>query len=135
VITLIDSSLWIDFTRHRSPERLKQFIAPYLFDASAHVAPPIMFELLRDASEPEFRALTSYLATYPTLSTPDNLWHQAATLGRRCRKAGHTASSLDLLIATVAMAHDAELVTLDEHFVKIGKCGGPQVKLLRRPGA
>ena len=133
VVTLIDTSIWIDFTRRRSPERLKRFVAPYLFDASAHLAAPVTFELLRDATEQEFAALTAHLATFPTLPTPENIWHRAASLGRRCRKAGHTAGSLDLLIATVALAHDAVLVTLDDDFEKIARCGGPKVKLLRRP--
>ncbi len=131
--TLIDTSLWIDFTRRKSPERLKRFVAPYLFDASAHLADPIVFELLREATDPEVTALTQHFATFPLLRTPEDIWQRAATLGRKCRKAGHTAGALDLLIATVALEHDAVLVTLDEDFAKIGECGGAQVKLLRRP--
>jgi predicted nucleic acid-binding protein len=133
VRTLIDTSLWIDFTRRKSPERLKRFVAPYLFDASAHLAEPILFELLREATEQECTDLRDLLATLPVLRLPDDFWLQAAALGRRCRKAGHTAGSVDLLIATVARAHDAVLVTLDEDFTNIGKHGGIEVKLLRRP--
>jgi len=32
---LLDSSLWIDFTRARSPLVLKQFIAPYVLDPTS----------------------------------------------------------------------------------------------------
>ncbi len=32
---LLDSSLWIDFTRARSPLALKQFIAPFVLDLAA----------------------------------------------------------------------------------------------------
>lgn len=35
---LLDSSLWIDFTRARSPLVLKQFIAPFVLDPVAHLA-------------------------------------------------------------------------------------------------
>ena len=133
MVTLIDTSLWVDFSRRKSPERLKRFVAPYLFDASAHLAEPVMFELLRDATDQEMTILTQHFATFPRLNTPDDLWQRAAALGRRCRKAGHTAGSMDLLIATVALVHEAVLVTLDEDFAKIGECGGLQVKLLRRP--
>ena len=28
--TLIDASLWIDFTRTRSPRAIKRFVAPYI---------------------------------------------------------------------------------------------------------
>jgi hypothetical protein len=43
---LLDTSLWIDFTRARSPTALKQFIAP----------------------------MESQFATLPTLPTPADLW-------------------------------------------------------------
>jgi hypothetical protein len=33
---LLDTSLWIDFTRSRSPTPLKQSIAPYVLDPKAH---------------------------------------------------------------------------------------------------
>jgi predicted nucleic acid-binding protein len=39
--TLIDSSLWIDLSRARSPRTLKAFIAPYVNDPQACVAEPI----------------------------------------------------------------------------------------------
>jgi hypothetical protein len=37
---LLDTSLWIDFTRTRSPPPLKQFIAPFVLDPEAHLAEP-----------------------------------------------------------------------------------------------
>ena len=35
---LIDTSLWIDFTRSRSPQSLKRFIAPYILSPDAALA-------------------------------------------------------------------------------------------------
>lgn len=37
---LLDTSLWIDFTRARSPAPLKKFIAPFVLDPEAHLAEP-----------------------------------------------------------------------------------------------
>ncbi len=51
--SLIDSSLWIDLTRARSPRTLKAFIAPFVNDAQACVAEPIAFEVLRHATDAE----------------------------------------------------------------------------------
>jgi hypothetical protein len=48
---LLDTSLWIDFTRTRSPGALKQRIAPYVLDRAAHLAEPVRFEVLRAAGE------------------------------------------------------------------------------------
>jgi len=37
---LLDTSLWIDFTRTRSPAPLKLFIAPFVLDPETHLAEP-----------------------------------------------------------------------------------------------
>ena len=133
MITLIDTSLWIDLTRRKSPQSLRQRIAPYLLDPSAHTADPVAFELLRNALPAEIEFLTRRLEALPRLPSPVDLWNRAAKLGQNCRKAGHTAGAIDLLITAVAVAHQAVIVTLDEDFEKIGKIVGLEVKLLRRP--
>src|SRR4051794_29207230 len=104
---LVDASLWIDFSRARSPQSLKDFIAPYILDREACIAEPVTFEVLRYANEAETRQLRAMFRTLPMLLTPPTLWTDAAALGQRCRLHGITAGSLDLLIASVALYHDA----------------------------
>ena len=84
--TLIDTSLWVDFTRTRSPRELKRFIAPYILDPGAHVAEPIAFEILRHATASEVKQLTQQFQSLPTLATPPTLWIKAAELGQACRQ-------------------------------------------------
>ena len=132
MITLIDTSLWIDLTRRKSPQSLRQRIAPYFLDPSAHTADPVAFELLRHALPAEIEFLTRRLEALPRLPSPVDLWNRAAKLGQNCRKAGHTAGALDLLIAVIAAASDATLITLDEDFAKIAEVGDFDVKLLMR---
>jgi predicted nucleic acid-binding protein len=130
---LIDTSLWIDFTRTRSPRTIKRFIAPFILHPDAHLAEPITFELLRHATAAEAKQLTQQLQTMPTLSTPPLLWPEAADLGQACRQKNVTVNSLDLLIATIAIHHGAEVVTFDDDFQKIAGVSKLQVKLLKRP--
>ena len=130
--TLIDTSLWIDFTRSRSPAKLKRFIAPYILDPDAHVTDPVRFEVLRHATPPEVRQLSRHFQTYPMLAVPSDLWSAAATLGQQCRQQGLTIGSFDLLIATVAQHHGATLVTFDDDFQRIATISSLQVKLLQR---
>src|SRR5947207_6463595 len=111
---LIDTSLWIDFTRARSPQALKRFIAPFLLDPEAHLAEPVVFEILRHATPAENKQLTQQFQTVPILATPTDLWRQAAALGQACRCKSITASSMDLLIASVSLYHDAEVITFDD---------------------
>ncbi len=131
--SLIDTSLWIDLTRAKSPRKLKAFVAPYVNDPEACLAEPIAFEVLRHATDAEVEKLTELFESVPLLATPADLWSQAARLGRSCRRAGVNAGSLDLVIAAVVQHHDAELVTFDADFEEIGRATGIRVNLLKRP--
>ena len=72
---LLDSTLWIDFTRARSPLALKQFIAPFVLDSVAHLTEPVRFELLRSARPDEAQRLEAQFATLPSLAQGNRpLW-------------------------------------------------------------
>lgn len=130
---LIDTSLWIDFTRARSPVSLKQFIAPYVLDPAAHLAEPVLFEVLRAAKPEEARLLEAQFNTLPCLPTPTDLWQQAIVLGQACRQIGRTVLSLDLLVASVALHHNAELVSFDADFEAIASVSALRLNRLTRP--
>jgi predicted nucleic acid-binding protein len=130
---LLDTSLWIDFTRARSPAPLKQFIAPFVLDPEAHLAEPVRFELLRSARPDETRQLEAQFATLPTLPTPADLWQRAIDLGQACRQIGRTVLSLDLLVAAVAVHHNAVLVSFDTDFEAIAAVSELRLQRLERP--
>lgn len=130
---LLDTSLWIDFTRRRSPLALKQFIAPYVLDPDAHLADPVRFEVLRSARPEEVRQLNAQFDTLPSLPMPSDLWDQAIALGQACRTVGRTVLSLDLLVAAVALHHNAVLVTFDADFEAIASVSDLRLQRLQRP--
>jgi predicted nucleic acid-binding protein len=131
---LLDTSLWIDFTRTRSTVALKQGIAPFVLDPAAHLAEPVRFEVLRAARPEEARLLEAQFDTLPMLPTPGDLWQQAINLGQACRQIGRTVLSLDLLIAAVALHHNAELVSFDADFDAIASVSALRLNRLTRPG-
>ena len=131
---LLDTSLWIDFTRARSPRALKQQIAPYVLDPQAHLAEPVVFELLRFARPEEQAQLEQQFATLPVLETPKTLWRDAARLGQSCRAAGLTLLSLDLLIGSLAIHHQATVVSFDRDFEAMARVSELRVQLLERVG-
>ena len=131
---LLDTSLWIDFTRTRSPVALKQRIAPYVLDPAAHLAEPVRFEVLRAARPAEARLLEAQFDTLPLLATSADLWQQAINLGQACCQIGRTVLSLDLLIAAIALHHNAVLVSFDADFEAIAAVSALRLQRLSRPG-
>jgi len=133
VTLLLDTSLWIDFTRTRSPLPLKHLIAPFVLYPACHLAEPVRFEVLRSASAQEARLLEAQFATLPCLATPADLWQRASTLGQACRLVGRTVPSLDLLVAAVALHHNAVLVSFDADFEAIAGVSDLRLNRLERP--
>ena len=130
--TVIDSSLWVDFFRARTPLAIKERVAFVVEQRDAALCDPIRFEILRAARRDERDRVETTFATFPLLSTPSDLWEKAVGLGQKCVDAGIRPRSLDLLIATVCLRHDSELVTFDADFAEMAKVCPLNVRLLTR---
>jgi predicted nucleic acid-binding protein len=118
---LIDSSLWVDLTRRRTPTAIREQARAWIIRAGSHWCEPVYFEVMRYATEEERRSLPAYFHSFPCYPTPENLWNSATSLGQKCRDAGCTVNPLDLLISALALAHDAEIVTFDTDFTLIAR--------------
>ena len=129
---LIDSSLWVDFTRSKSPLALKTLIQPWILDPLACLCEPIVFEVLRHATPQEQKWIEAQFETLPLLQTPDHLWRDATRLGQQCRAAGCNAGSLDLIIAALSIHHDAELITFDADYLAIARVSKLRILHLSR---
>ncbi len=57
------------------------------------------------------------------LSQPDSLWEEAGALGALARQRGMTIKTLDLLIATYALAHSVDILTTDADFMHLQNAG------------
>ena len=134
MVNLIDSSLWVDLVRPKTPEPLKRQVQQIILDPSVALCEPVRFELLFAALSSETKRLEEFLATVPLLQTPPGLWPEASRLGQRCVSAGFVPRAMDLLIAQIALHHHALLVTFDKHFQQIAKVSSLQVNLLTRAG-
>jgi predicted nucleic acid-binding protein len=101
-------------------------------DRRAALCEPVAFEMLRFATMTERPQIMAQFSTLPLLPSPPTLWRDAARLGQACRDQGVQAGFLDLLIASIAIHHDVELVTFDSDFTQIAKASGLKVILLPR---
>lgn len=127
---LIDTSAWIEFFRAKPP--LSDAVDDALDANEAALCGPVATELRRGLrSVAERRRVLPLLGGCHWLADPPRLWEEAGDLGFFLARKGVTAKSMDLLIATYALAHGSELLTSDTDFAKMKKAG---VKLvLARP--
>ncbi|HEV7404811.1 MAG TPA: PIN domain-containing protein [Chthoniobacteraceae bacterium] len=118
---LIDASLWVDFTRARTPRPLREQVRAFVDAPDACLCDPVAFELLRAAAPAERPGLERRFETMYWLPLPPGFWRKGIRLGQHCRDHGFTIGALDLLIATAALAHDAEIVTFDADYSLIAQ--------------
>ncbi|HEY6228847.1 MAG TPA: PIN domain-containing protein [Verrucomicrobiae bacterium] len=130
---LVDSSVWIDLVRPKSPKALKEFIQALIDDPEVVIAEPIIFEVLVYASEDEGRNARRTFELFDILKTPADLWIEAVHLGQRCRAEAITPGPLDTIIAALAIHHEAELVTFDSGFKRIAAVSPLKANIVVRP--
>jgi predicted nucleic acid-binding protein len=123
-MTLVDPSAWIDFFRGRG--RLSADVDDLLRDNRVALCGPIVTEIRRGLrSSAERRQVLPLLEGCHFLSSPANLWDEAGDLGFTLARAGVTARSMDLLIATYALGHGVTLLTRDGDFARMRRAGVP----------
>ena|ERR1051325_804940 len=129
---LIDSSLWVDYFRAKTPALIRQQVVKFVDSAEAALCEPVRFEILRAARRSERKVIEETFETLPFLSTPNAFWEDATELGQKCTDAGFQPPAMDLIIAAVSLAHNVELATFDPHFEEIAKISSLKLLLLKR---
>ena len=132
MISMIDSSIWVDCVRTGSPEPLRRQTKTLIMNPDSVICEPVLFELLRAVRKRDRPRTEALFSTVPLLSTPTDLWLTARTLGQNCVDAGALPPAIDLLIAQVCLHHEVQITTFDAHFLQIGKVSALQVNLLTR---
>lgn len=118
---LVDSSVWIDFFSPlpgRAGKELRRMIADAEpFAIAGVVVAEILQGLTRDVGQIE-----RYLSMWNILEPVGfSTYRDAATIFRLARSKGITLSTIDTLIAAIAMDHHAAVFTLDKDFSRIAR--------------
>ena len=115
---LIDTSVWIDAFRGKTPDILT--LTQKLLNADlVATCGPVIFEINRGLRPPERREILSLFDALIRLSFDETDWSAAGDLDASVRKKGITIPPMDVLIAQVCLRHKCLLFTLDEHFRSI----------------
>lgn len=130
---LVDSSVWIDFfspTPGRAGNELRRMIVDAEpFAIAGIVVAEILQGLTRDVDNTE-----RYLSMWDILEPAGfSTYRKAAAIFRLARSKGITSSTIDTLIAAIAMHHGAAVFTLDKDFSRIARLTGLPLYSLPNP--
>jgi hypothetical protein len=121
---LVDSSAWVDFFRGRGA--MADRVDDLLDADEVALCGPVVTELRRGLRSAAERArVLPLLAACPVLGHPPRLWEEAGDLGFYLGRRGATVKTLDLLVATYALAHGVALLTVDSDFRRMKRAGVP----------
>lgn len=117
---LVDTSVWIGYMRGEENEATGRFVEVVERGHPFGITGVIYQELLQGAaSKTKFDYLAEYLSTqrFYHPRNPVESYGEAALIYFRCRRAGVTVrSSVDCLIACIAIEHDLMLLHDDSNF-------------------
>lgn len=128
---LVDTSVWIDFFSaspgHAGDELRRMIDEAEPFALTGLIVAEILQGLRRDGHRVErFLSLWEMLEPrgFPT-------YREASAISRSARSKGISLTTIDTLIAAIALEHDASLFTLDKDFSRIARM--TQLHLYPRP--
>lgn len=130
---LVDSSVWIDFFSsppgHAGSELRRMIADSEPFALTGVVVTEILQGLTRDASRIEH-----YLSQWEMLEADGfQTYREAASIFRLGRRKGVTLTTIDALIAAIALEHGASVFTFDKDFSRIARITGLPLHSLSRP--
>ncbi|MEW5745412.1 MAG: PIN domain-containing protein [Nitrospirota bacterium] len=115
---LIDTSAWVEFFRGSSGTA--DAVAGLIEAGQASICGVICYELLQGAkSDHEAAQLSNVLSALHYIEMDPDVWIRAGNLSARLRKKGITLPMSDLLIGALALEHNLDVLTIDDHFSSI----------------
>lgn len=129
---LVDTSVWLDFFRNRATPVVSRFEEILDQGLPFGITGVIYQEVLQGAdTEEDFAQIRTYLQTLKFYQPLDAVvsYHRAAGIFFRCRRKGITIrSTIDCLIAQIAVDHRLRLLHNDRDFSQMAKAI-PDLKL------
>ncbi|HET9743508.1 MAG TPA: PIN domain-containing protein [Terriglobales bacterium] len=120
----MDSSVWIDFfssTPGTAGAELHRMIA----DSEAFALSGIIVAEILQGLTRNVRRIEEYLMQWDLLEPAGfDTFRSAAAIYRMARQRGITPTTIDTIIATIALEHGAAVFTLDKDFNQIAKITG-----------
>ncbi len=115
-IVLIDTSGWIEALRSTGRMEVRERILKLMTDGRAAWCDMVAVELWNGAKgDYERQKLAELEKELTCLQTTPEVWRMARMLAQKCRQAGQTVPSADLVITACAFYHEAGIEHCDAH--------------------
>ncbi len=126
-MVLVDSSVWIEALRRNGRLEVKMALESLLDAYEAQWCSPVRLEVLGGARKEERGRLGRHFAVIPYRSCTEEDWDNAVALAWKIRDHGITIPWLDVQIASLALADEVRIYSIDAHFGKIAPLTGLQL--------
>lgn len=115
---IVDSSVWIEYFKDIT--EVVSIIEKGIMKNKIFITGPIVAELLQGTkTEKEYNKLEECIDGIPLLKGGISCWKMAGKISFALRREGITIPLTDIFIAAVAINHDMQVYTHDEHFKQI----------------
>lgn len=121
---LVDSSVWIDFFSPK-PGRPGRELRRMITDAEPFAITGIIIAEILQGLTRDVSQIERYLSMWDLLEPAGfSTYREAAAIFRLARSKGVSLSTIDTLIAAIAMHYRASVFTLDKDFSRIARLTG-----------
>jgi len=114
---LIDTSAWILGLKRNSSTQIKNILTEILDKDQSATTGIIILELLQGTkTKKEYEEIFSDLSALHYFKENREVWKKASLLGFELRRKGKTIPSTDLLIASISLYYNLNILHADNHF-------------------
>lgn len=125
---LVDTSYWIEFF-NRPESEYAESVRELVQEDLAAITGVVLSELLQGSrTEEEYHDLESALTTTTWAGAGWGVYARAGELGFGLRRRGITIPMTDCMIAAAAESIEADILTLDQHFLHLERSISVSVK-------
>jgi len=120
-LILVDTSVWIDFFSS-SPGRAGTELRRMIADAEPFALSGIIVSEILQGLRRDLDQIEHYLSQWEMLEPLGlSTYREAAAIFRRGRAKGFSLTTIDTLIAAIALDHRAALFTVDQDFSRVAR--------------